>query len=152
MQGGGARQQVEGLKDEADFFVPDARQFVVIELADQLIVQPVISLAGRVEASDQVHQRGLAGTGGSHDGDVLVPLNAQIDSAQGVHLLFRAHVIGLPQVLGGNHARVRTRQHGGLRETYHFSSCHLLLLLVLWGHLLSPVWTASGWTSHPAFR
>ena len=33
VQGGGAGQQVEGLKDEADFFVADARQFVVVQFA-----------------------------------------------------------------------------------------------------------------------
>ena len=37
----GPGQQVEGLKDEADFLVADARQLVVIQLADQLAVQPV---------------------------------------------------------------------------------------------------------------
>ena len=62
VQRGGAGQQVESLEDEADFFVADARQFVVVQFADQLAVQPVVALAGRVEAADQVHQRGLART------------------------------------------------------------------------------------------
>ena len=45
VQGGGAGQQVEGLEDEADFFVADAGQFVVVHFADQLAVQPVLALA-----------------------------------------------------------------------------------------------------------
>ena len=36
VQRGGARQQVERLKDEADLLVADARQLVVVHLADLL--------------------------------------------------------------------------------------------------------------------
>ena len=57
-------------------------------------------LRGRVQAADQVHQRGLAGARRAHDGDVLVALDAQVDAAQGMHLLLRPHVVGLPQVVG----------------------------------------------------
>jgi hypothetical protein len=78
VQRGGAGQQVEGLEDEADLLVADARQLVVVQFADQLAVEPVAALGGRVEAADQVHQRGLAGAGGAHDGDVLVVLDAQV--------------------------------------------------------------------------
>ena len=45
VQRGGAGQQIEGLKHEADFFVADAGQFVVVQFADQLAVQPVLALA-----------------------------------------------------------------------------------------------------------
>ena len=133
VQRGGAGQQVEGLEDESDFFVADARQFVVVQFADQLAVQPVVALAGRIQAADQVHQRGLAGAGRSHDGDVFVALDAQVDSAQRVHLLLRAHVVGLPQVFGADHARFGRRRHYGLRNIDDFCSCHFFLL-VLWGH------------------
>ena len=34
-------------------------------------------------------------------------LNAEIDAAQGMYLLFRAHVVGLPQVFGRDHALLR---------------------------------------------
>src|SRR5262249_23586974 len=57
VQSGCAGQQVEGLKDKPDFLISDSRQLVVVELADLLPVEPVLSLAGRVEAADQVHQR-----------------------------------------------------------------------------------------------
>ena len=104
VQRSGAGQQVEGLEDEADFLVADARQFVVIQFADQLAVQPVAALAGRVQAADQVHQRGFARARRAHDGDVLVALDADVDAAQRVHLLLRAHVVGLPQVFGADDA------------------------------------------------
>ena len=99
VQRGGAGQQVEGLEDEADLLVADAGQLVVVQLADQLAVEPVFALGGRVQAADQVHQRGLAGAGGAHDGDVLVVLDAHGDAAQRLHLLLGAHVVGAPEVL-----------------------------------------------------
>ena len=98
VQRGGAGQQVEGLEDEADLLVADAGELVVVELADQLAVEPVVALGGRVEAADEVHQRGLAGAGGAHDGDVLIVLDAQGDAAQGLHLLLGAHVVGAPEI------------------------------------------------------
>ena len=62
VQRGRTGKQVEGLEDESDFLVADAGELVVVQFADQLVVQPVIALAGRIEAADQVHQRRFAGT------------------------------------------------------------------------------------------
>ena len=45
VQRGGAGEQVEGLEDEADFLVADAGEFVVVQLADEVTVQPVVALA-----------------------------------------------------------------------------------------------------------
>src|SRR4029077_14597376 len=91
-------------EDETDFLVTDARQLVVVQFADQLAVEPIVAFAGRVQATDQIHQRGFAGAGRSHDGDVFVALDTNIHAAQGVNLLLRAHVVGLPQVFGADHA------------------------------------------------
>jgi hypothetical protein len=99
VQRGGAGEQVEGLEDEADLLVADAGEFVVVELADVVAVEPVLALGRGVEAADEVHQRRLAGAGGAHDGDVLVVLDAQVDAAQGVDLLV-AHLVGLPEIVG----------------------------------------------------
>ena len=72
-------------------------------------------LGGRVEAADEVHQRGLAGAGGAHDGDVLVMADADVDAAQGVHLLV-AHLVGLPEIVGDDDlAGVRWVEGGGGR-------------------------------------
>ena len=103
VQRAGAGQQVEGLEDEADFLVADAGQLVVIQFADQLTVEPVVALGRRIEAADQVHERGLAGARRAHDGHVFVVLDAQGDAAQGLHLLLRAHVVGAPQILDDDH-------------------------------------------------
>ena len=56
VQSSRAREQVEGLKDEADLFVADAREFVVVHVGDELAVDPVAPFARRVEAADQIHQ------------------------------------------------------------------------------------------------
>ena len=113
VQSGGARQQVEGLEDKTDFFVPNVGEFVVFQLTDLLTVQPVLAAAGRIQAADQVHQRGLARSRRAHDRDILIAADLQIHSAQRVHLLFRSHVIGLPQVGGENHARLWGGRHLG---------------------------------------
>ena len=41
----GARQQIESLKDEADFLVADVGQLVIVQLADQPARQPVFARA-----------------------------------------------------------------------------------------------------------
>ena len=79
---------------------------IVVEFADQLVVEPVFPLGGRVEAADEVHQGGLAGAGGAHDGDVLIVLDAQVDAAQRVHLLLGAHVVGPPQIFDNDNVAV----------------------------------------------
>ena len=106
MQGGGAGQQVEGLEDKADLLVADAGQLIVVQFADQLAVEPVAAFGGRIQAANQIHQRGLAGAGGAHDGDILVLADAQIDAAERLHLLFGAHIVGSPQILDDNHLAI----------------------------------------------
>ncbi len=96
---GGAGEEVEGLEDEADLLVADAGEFVVVELGDVVAVEPVAALRGGVEAADEVHQRGFAGAGGAHDGDVLVVADAEVDAAESVDLLV-AHLVGLPEIVG----------------------------------------------------
>ena len=106
VQRGGARKQIECLEDEADFLVADARQLVVVEFADELTVEPVAALGRRIEAADQVHQRGFARAGRAHDGHVLVVPYAQVDAAEGVDLLLRAHVVCTPQIFDDDHFAV----------------------------------------------
>ena len=55
MQGGCASQQVKGLKYETDLFIADASQFIVVQLAYQLPVQPILAAAWAVETANQVH-------------------------------------------------------------------------------------------------
>ena len=124
MQRGGAGQQVEGLEDEADLLVANAGEFVVIEFADHLAVEPVETLARRIEAADQVHQRRLAGSRRTHDGDILVALDTQVHATQRVYLLFGAHVIGLPEIFGADDAGRRGRGHLFISHACHLKCCH----------------------------
>src|SRR4029079_6203724 len=103
VQRGRARKQVEGLKDEPDLLIADAGQLVVVLLAHLLAVQQVAALARRVQAADQVHQRGLARARGPHDRDVLAAFDFDVDSAEGVDFL-TAHHVGLPEVAGFDNA------------------------------------------------
>src|ERR1039457_2989744 len=86
VQGGGAGQQVEGLEDETDLTVADARQLVVGHLADQVAVDVVQALGGGIEAADQVHEGGFTGTGRSHDGDVFAALDFDIEIKRGEYV------------------------------------------------------------------
>jgi hypothetical protein len=108
VQRGGASEQVECLEDEADFLVANAGELIIVEFGDVVAVEPVMALRGRIEAAEEVHQRGFAGTGRAHDGDVLVVADTDVDAAQGVHLLV-AHLVGLPEIVGDDDvAGVRT--------------------------------------------
>jgi hypothetical protein len=51
VQRGGAGQQVESLKDEADFLVADLRQFVVVHRTDQTAVDVVLALRSAYRGS-----------------------------------------------------------------------------------------------------
>jgi len=101
VQGRGARQQVEGLEDEADLLVADAGQFVVAQVAHQVAVDEVIAFGGRVQAADQVHQRRLARSRRPHDGDILAALDLEVHAGDGMNLLV-AHDVRLPQVVGAD--------------------------------------------------
>ena len=69
VQRGGAWKQVEGLKNEPDFLVPDARQIVVDHIADEVSVDVIQALGRRIQTADQVHEGGFSGARRTHDGD-----------------------------------------------------------------------------------
>ena len=115
VQRGGAREQVEGLENEADFLVADARQLVVDHLADQIAVDVVLALGRRVETADQVHQGRFARPGRSHDRDVLAALDLDIDAGNGVDLLV-AHDVGLPEIVGADDDAVPLELLAALNE------------------------------------
>src|SRR5215213_9449999 len=101
----GPRQQVEGLEHEANLLVADPGELVVVHLAHLLAVEEIGTLARRVEAANQVHQRRLAGPRRPHDRDVLAALDLDAHAAQRVNLLGTHHV-GLPQIDGFNQRHV----------------------------------------------
>ena len=64
-------EEIVGLEYEADFSAADVGEAVVGHCLDCLAVDVVGAFAGYVEASDDVHEGGFAGTGDAHDGDVF---------------------------------------------------------------------------------
>ena len=130
VQRGGAGQQIKGLEDETDFFVANTRKFVVIKFADELSVEPVAALARGIEAADEVHQRRFARARRSHDGDVFVALDPDVDATQRLYLLLRTHVVGLPQIFGADHTLLGRRHQGFVTQGRQFR-CHSFLLVAL---------------------
>ena len=64
------RHQMELLEDEAHGFAAEARQFAAARVSRYRCRQCAAApRGGLIEAADEVQQRGLAGTGGPHDGD-----------------------------------------------------------------------------------
>ena len=92
VESGGARQQVERLKDEPDLAIAYARQLVLVLVGDKRATEPVFAGGGRVEAADQIHQRRFPRSRRTHDRDVLIAANRDVDPAQGVHD-FTANVV-----------------------------------------------------------
>ena len=99
VQSRGARQQIERLKHEPDFAIANRSELVVVELAHQPSRQPVVSLRRRIQAADQIHERGFSGAGGTHDGDVFAFADHDVHAAQRVELL-GAHFVGFPELFG----------------------------------------------------
>src|SRR5271170_1573378 len=60
MQSRSASQQIEGLKNEANLPVANPGQFVIIQVANQVPVEPIFAFTGSIEAADQIHQRRFA--------------------------------------------------------------------------------------------
>ena len=76
-ESGEVRNQVELLEDETNFFRPHAIQILGGNPGDVFAIEPYFARRGTIEAADQVHQRGLAGTGRAHHGQPLAGRNCQ---------------------------------------------------------------------------
>src|SRR5512136_2124203 len=81
-------------------------QLVLGHRADQLPVELVGPPGGRVEAPDEVHQRGLARPRRPHDGDELVPGDGERDAAERLDLLL-VELVDLPEILDEDDVGVR---------------------------------------------
>src|SRR5207248_6260188 len=92
VQRSGSRKQIERLKDEPDFAISHPRELVFVLVGNQLASKPVLPGARGIEAADQIHQRRLARAGRTHDRDVLVATDRDVDTTQRVHD-FTAHVV-----------------------------------------------------------
>ncbi len=98
------REQIEVLEDETHLAVANPRESPAAQLRDRLAVQPVLAGRGRVEATDDVHQRGLARAGGAHDGDILALPDDEVDAPQRIDLDL-SQVVDLVDPLGPDDRR-----------------------------------------------
>jgi len=83
--------QVEGLEDEADLGIADARACGRRQRGDVMAVEHVAAGAGAVEQAEDRQQRGLAAAGGSGDGHVLATAHLQMHVAERMGF----HFVGL---------------------------------------------------------
>src|ERR1019366_1030396 len=94
----GSGEKVETLKDKAQPFAADARQFRLRQPRDVDPFEIILSAGRPIEASEQRHQRGLPRAGRSHDGNKFAGLDHQVDAAQRMH-------IDVADVIGPRHVR-----------------------------------------------
>jgi hypothetical protein len=79
----GARQQVEGLEDEAELAVAHRRARVGIEAGDVLAVEAIAPARRLVEQTEQVHEGRFARSRRAHDGDELAMADRHADTVEG---------------------------------------------------------------------
>src|SRR5262249_29558194 len=96
-QRAGTRQQVETLKDEADFAVAHIGPLFGRKRRNLLSVEPVLPRCGTVETAEEVHERGLTRAGSAHERNHLTALDVERYALQHRHIDF-AEVIGFVNV------------------------------------------------------
>ena len=75
-------QEIERLKNETNLLIAYVREFIIVQLANFLTVQPVLTGCWRIETTDQVHERRLARTRGTTNDDAFPRLHIEVDVAQ----------------------------------------------------------------------
>src|SRR5215472_2951439 len=85
---GEVADQVKRLEDETNFAVADPRALADGELRHRLAIQMVITVAGRIEQTQDREQRGLAAARRTGDGDILALLDLQMNLLQSVSFHF----------------------------------------------------------------
>ncbi len=127
-QSGRPVEQVESLKDKADFLIADVGELGVIEPRDGLSVEHVLSAGRCVETTDEIHQGGLAGARRAHDGEVVAGCDLEIDAVEGPDLN-RAHEVDLAKLGDGD--QHQSTPTSTLAEVSSSASSSLPLLLCL---------------------
>ena len=80
--------QIESLKDESDLPVPDVRELIVGKSGHIPPFQIIVAGCGSVQASQHVHERGLAGPGMSDNRYKLSPVDREADTVQRPDFVF----------------------------------------------------------------
>ncbi|MNM69079.1 hypothetical protein D3C81_806650 [compost metagenome] len=76
------RQQVVTLEDETKVVAAQLGQGLIVQIAGFLAVDPVAAGGGVIKATEDVHQRRFAGTGGTNDRHHFPGIDRQIDVVQ----------------------------------------------------------------------
>lgn len=97
-QGASSRQQVKRLKNKADFPVSHAGLLVYSQTRDILTIEEIASHAGLIKQSENVHHRGLAGSGGANYCNEVTSFDPESDVDQGMDHLSRRPRICLANV------------------------------------------------------
>ena len=103
--GGQRGDQVEELEDEADLLAAEVGELVLREVRDVDAVDDDASVGGRVDAAEEVEERGLARAARSDDRHELAARDAEIDVVEGgdvdlAHLVVLADVLEHDDVVG----------------------------------------------------
>ena len=77
--------QVEALEDEADLVAAQSRELLLGEPGELDAVDADPTLGGLVESGEDVHERALAGAGGTHDGGEVALREVEVDARERVH-------------------------------------------------------------------
>src|SRR5258706_4507285 len=94
-------EQVEALKHEADVLVANRRQLVVVEMRDIAAAEHVDTARRAIEASQNVHERRLAGARRSDDRHELPGVDLEREAVERLHAHV-AEVIRLREVTKRN--------------------------------------------------
>ena len=76
--------EIESLKDEADFAIADTGAVAELEAGDGLAVEGVVPFRRRIEKAEDGEQSGFAAAGGTGDGEVFAFFDGEIDGVQSV--------------------------------------------------------------------
>ena len=97
-KGAGARQQIEVLKHEPDFFIAHMRPLIARQIGHLLPVQHIPAAGGPVKAAQDIHERAFAGAGGARERHQLALLDRERDALEHRHVKL-AQMIGLVYIV-----------------------------------------------------
>ena len=94
MQRRNPRQQIEILKNKADFFIAGQGQLIVVQRGDFRAIQLIRAGSRPIQASENIHQRRFSRSGRSRDRHKLALPDEQAHAIQRMHRRV-SHLINL---------------------------------------------------------
>src|SRR5262249_10989528 len=112
-QSRGSSKEIKSLEYESDLPVADGGQLLLRKESHVLAFEQILAARWPVEAPDQIHEGGLPGTGGPHDGHEFAGLDGKRKAAQSVNLHL-PQIVGPVQVFYADQGRRRVNLGPGL--------------------------------------